>query len=102
MNAVPGSYWPKSLQGKAFLILFLIAPFALIGTFIDKDNWHTAAIPLVSITAGWLGRVLMQLDDDQLPGAATSIRMPRREQETGQSRRSCDSAGIAHRTGPQS
>lgn len=99
MNAVPSNYWPKSLQGKALLILFLIAPFALIGTFIDKDNWYTAAIPLVSITAGWLGRVLMQLDDDQLPGAATSIRMSRREEETDQSRRSTESAGIAPRTG---
>lgn len=55
MNRVPGNYWPKSPQGKALLILFLIAPFALIGTFIDKDNWYTAAIPLVSITAGWAG-----------------------------------------------
>ena len=82
MNAVPGNYWPKSLQGKALLILFLITPFAFIGTFIDKDHWYIAAIPLVSITSGWLGRILMQVDDDQLPGAETSIRIPRREEKT--------------------
>ncbi len=102
MNPVPGNYWPKSLQGKALLILFLIAPFALIGTVIDKENWYTATIPLVSISAGWLGGVLMRLDDDQPPGAATSIRMPCRQAETDQSRRSSDSAGIASLTGPQS
>lgn len=99
MNAVPGSYWPKSLHGKAFLLLFLIGPFAFIGTLIDWDRWYTAAIPLVSITAGWLGRILMQLDNDQQPGAGTSIGTLRREPEADRSRQSIDAASTDRHTG---
>ena len=100
MNTVPGSYWPESLYMKALILLLAVIPFAFVGTFIDRDVWYIAAIPLASVTLGWLGRRLLQLDDDQQPGAATSIRMPRRRAETGQSRRASDSAGIATRTGP--
>lgn len=38
--------------------------------------WYLAALPAACLLASWLGRVFMQLDDDQQPGAATSIRMP--------------------------
>ena len=100
MYVVPGTYWPKSPHGKVLLLFFLILPFAFIGTFIPSEDWFIATIPLASITLGWLGRVLMQLDDYQQPGAGTSIRIPRREAETKGSPPSSNSAGVAPRTGP--
>ena len=97
MNGMPGGYWPESPYLKALLILLVISPFALLHWI----PWYLAALPAASCLSGWLGRVLLLLDDDQQPGAATSIRMPRRGAEMGSSRRSRDSAGIAPcRTGP--
>lgn len=100
MYTMPSGYWPKSRPGKAFLFLYMVSPFALIGTFIPSDHWIVATIPSASLTLGWLGRVLMQLDDDQQPGAGTSIGIPRLQAETDGSLPSSTSSGIAPRTGP--
>ena len=94
MNGMAGHYWPESPYLKALLILYAIGPFALL----HRIPWYLAALPAGVLLGSWLMRRLV---DDQPPGAATSIRVPRREAETGQSRRSSDSAGIAApRTGP--
>ena len=99
IHTVAGRYLPESPEMKAVVLLLAVIPFAFVGTFIARDVWYIAAIPLASVTLGWLGRRLLRLDDDQQPGAATSIRMPRRGAESGQSRRAGDPAGIAPRTG---
>ena len=65
MNTVPDSYLTESPYMKALILLLASIPFAFIGTFIDRDVWYIAAIPLASVTLGWLGRRLLQLDDDQ-------------------------------------
>ncbi|MCY4594300.1 MAG: hypothetical protein OXC19_05805 [Bryobacterales bacterium] len=63
-----GSYLPESPEMKAVVTLLAVIPFAFVGTFIDRDVWYIAAIPLASVTLGWLGRRLLQLVDDQPPG----------------------------------
>lgn len=96
MTTVDGNYWPKSPYFKALVILFAIGPFALLHWI----PWYLAALPATTGLASWLGRFLMQLDDDHQPGHATSIRIPRGEAETGRSGGSSGSAGIAPCMGP--
>ena len=95
MNAVPRSCWPGSPYLKALVIVSAIGPFA----FLPWIPWYLAALPAACGLAGWLGRILMQLDDDQQPGTGTSIRMPGREVETGSCQRSSHPADIASRSG---
>ena len=93
MTTVDGCYWPKSPYLKAFVIVSAIGPFALLHWI----PWYLAVLPAASGLAAWLGRHLMQLDDDQQPGTGTSIRISRRGAET---RQQSGSAGIAPHTGP--
>ena len=95
MNSVPHSYWPRSPYLKALVIVSAIGPFA----FLSWIPWYLAALPAASGLAGWLGRFLLQLDDDQQPGTGTSIRMPGREVETGSCQCSGHPADIASRSG---
>ena len=55
-----GRWWPESRHSRVLVVFLLIGSFALLHWI----PWHLAAIPIASVFCSWLGRRLLQLDDD--------------------------------------